>query len=80
MKPDALLWHNAGKKSLPVAVQEASAAHVRRLVCQPTNVILPVGDWPESVGGLKVETGKHVMSNYMQVYASPQGGLAGPDE
>lgn len=27
----ALLWHNASKKSLPVAVSEAAARHLERL-------------------------------------------------
>lgn len=73
---NALLWHNAGKKSLPVAVLEAAAAHVRRLGTEPTNVILPVGEdplgrpWPVEVGGLKVETHLTVKGNHLKVYAT----------
>jgi hypothetical protein len=65
---NTLLWHNNSKKSLAAAVQEAAAAHLRRLGSQPTNVILPLGEWPETVGGLKVETDKRVKGLYMQVY------------
>lgn len=66
---DTLLWFNNSKKSLPVAVSEAAAAHVRRLGCEPTNVILPLGEWPATVGGLVVETSKKVKGLNMQVYA-----------
>lgn len=70
MRPDALLWHNLWKRPLPQAVQEAAAAHVRRLGTEPTNVILPEGgEWPESVAGLRVETCKTVDRNHMKVYA-----------
>lgn len=68
---EALLWYNNSKKSLATAVQEAAAAHVRRLGTEPTNVILPVGgEWPESVGGLKVETCRTVDKNHLKVYAT----------
>lgn len=65
---DTLLWYNNSKKSLPVAIGEASAAHVRRLGTAPTHVILPLGDYPPEVGGLQVETCKTVKGNYMKVY------------
>lgn len=66
---DALLWFNNSKKSLTEAVAEAVAAHVRRLGTAPTHVILPIGEYPPTVGGLVVETSGRVMGNYMQVYA-----------
>lgn len=66
---NTLLWHNTSKKSLPVAIGEASAAHLRRLGTMPTNVILPIGEYPESVGGLKVETCITVKGLYLKVYA-----------
>lgn len=65
---NALLWWNAAKRPLSQAVQEAAAAHVRRLGCQPTNVILPLGKWPETVEGLRVETDLKVKGLFMQVY------------
>lgn len=68
MKPGALLWHNKFKKSLPVAVAEAAARHLARLGTPATHVILPLGDYPAEVGGLKVETDRRVKANYMQVY------------
>lgn len=65
---NTILWFNDSKKSLPVAIGEASAAHLRRLGTMPTNVILPVGEYPPEVAGLKVETDRRVQRNYMQVY------------
>lgn len=65
---NTLLWLNDSKKSLPVAVGEASAAHLRRLGTAPTNVILPLGEYPETVGGLKVETCLTVKGLYLKVY------------
>lgn len=71
----ALLWHNLWKRPLVTAVQEASAAHVRRLGSAPTHVILPLGEdplgrpWPAEVGGLKVATCRTVDKNHLKVYA-----------
>lgn len=65
---NALLWHNLWKRPLATAVSEAAAAHLRRLGCEPTNVILPLGEWPAEVGGLVVETSVRVDRNHMQVY------------
>lgn len=68
MNTGTLLWHNNSKKSLPVAVTEAAAAHLRRLGTAPTNVILPLGDYPPTVGGLTVETHLTVKGNHLKVY------------
>lgn len=69
MKPDTLLWYNLWKRPLPTAVAEASARHLQRLGTAPTNVILPLGEYPEMVGGLKVETCVTVDKNHLKVYA-----------
>lgn len=74
MKNDTLLWHNNSKKSLPAAILEASAAHIRRLGSQPTNVILPLGDYPAEVGGLKVETDITVKGLFLKVYNGETNG------
>lgn len=66
---NALLWHNLWKRPLETAVSEAAARHLKRLGTPATHVILPVGDWPAEVGGLKVETSKKVKGLNMQVYA-----------
>ena len=63
-----LLWFNNSKKSLPTAISEASAAHLRRLGTNPTHVILPLGEYPAEVGGLKVETHLTVKGNHLKVY------------
>lgn len=68
MKTDALLWHNNAKHSLEKAVSEAAARHLARLGTMPTAVILPLGEYPPTVAGLKVETALTVKRNYMQVY------------
>lgn len=66
---NTLLWHNNSKKSLPVAIGEATAAHLLRLGTKPTHVILPEGgEYPETVGGLTVETCKTVKGLYLKVY------------
>lgn len=72
MKTDALLWHNLWKRPLPQAVQEAAARHLARLGSQPTHVILPPGEYPPTVAGLKVETHLTVKGRYMKVYADEQ--------
>lgn len=66
---NTLLWWNAAKRPLETAVKEASAVHVRRLGTAPTHVILPLGEWPAEVGGLKVETCRTVDTNHLKVYA-----------
>ena len=71
---NTLLWWNAAKRPLETAVKEAAAVHLKRLGSEPTNVILPLGEWPAEVGGLKVETCLTVKGLYLKVYASPQGG------
>jgi hypothetical protein len=63
-----LLWYNNAKRTLETAVSEASAAHLRRLGSKPTHVILPPGEWPAEVGGLRVETCKTVKGLYLKVY------------
>lgn len=68
MRNKTLLWHNLWKRPIEKAVEEASARHLERLGTPPTHVILPLGEWPAEVGGLKVETDKRVSHNYMQVY------------
>lgn len=65
---DTLLWFNSFKKSLPVAVSEAAARHLERLGTMPTNVILPLGEWPPEVAGLKVETDLTVKGRHLKVY------------
>lgn len=65
---NTLLWHNNSKKSLPVAIGEATGAHLRRLGTVPTHVILPLGEYPETVGGLTVEQCKTVKGLYLKVY------------
>ena len=65
---NALLWWNAAKRPLEIAISEAAAAHLRRLGSMPTNVILPLGEYPAEVGGLKVETDKMVKGLYLKVY------------
>lgn len=65
---NTLLWHNNAKRPLETAVKEASARHLARLGSQPTHVILPLGEWPAEVGGLKVETCVTVKGLYMKVY------------
>ena len=72
MKNDTLLWYNNSKRPLAQAVQEAAAAHVRRLGSEPTHVILPLGEWPVEVGGLKVETCRMVKGLYLKVYNGEQ--------
>lgn len=67
-KIDTLLWFNNSKKSLTEAVAEAAEAHKRRLGSMPTNVILPLGEYPLEVGGLVVETCKTVKGLYLKVY------------
>lgn len=74
---NTLLWHNNAKRPLETAIKEvhpersrrASAVHLRRLGSQPTHVILPLGEYPETVGGLKVVTCRTVKGNFMKVYA-----------
>lgn len=66
---NTLLWHNLWKRPLPQAVQEAAARHLTRLGTMPTTVILPLGEYPPEVAGLKVETALTVKRNYLQVYA-----------
>lgn len=70
---NTLLYWNVNKRPLAEAVTAAKAAHVRRLGCEPTNVILPLGEYPPEVGGLKVETHLTVKGLYLKVY---NGGAA----
>lgn len=68
---NTLLYWNVNKRPLAEAVTAAKAAHVRRLGCEPTNVILPEGsEYPPEVGGLKVETSKLVKGPHLKVYAT----------
>jgi len=67
-KYDTLLWYNLFKKSLPIAVSEAAARHLARLGTSATHVILPLGEYPPEVGGLKVETDLTVKGNHLKVY------------
>lgn len=66
---NTLLYWNVNKRPLAEAVTAAIAAHLRRLGSMPTNVILPVGEYPATVSGLVVETSARVDRNHMQVYA-----------
>ena len=69
---NTLLWWNAAKRPLAVAVAEAAARHLARLGTPATNVILPLGEYPPEVGGLIVETDKTVKGLYLKVYADEQ--------
>ena len=65
---NTLLYWNAAKRPLDVAVREAAARHLARLGTPATHVILPLGEWPAEVGGLTVETHLTVKRNHMKVY------------
>lgn len=70
---NTLLYWNVHRRPLTEAVSAAIAAHVRRLGSMPTNVILPLGEYPAEVGGLVVETHLAVKGLYLKVY---NGGAA----
>lgn len=65
---DTLLWHNLWRRPIEKAVEAAAARHLARLGTMPTHVILPLGEYPETVGGLKVETCLTVKGMYLKVY------------
>lgn len=70
---NTLLYWNIHRRPLAEAVTAAKAAHVRRLGTMPTHVILPIGEYPPTVGGLVVETHLTVKGLYLKVY---NGGAA----
>lgn len=74
MTTDTLLWWNKHHKPLPDAIDEACARFIQRVGLPPTNVILPLGDAPETVGKLRVETSGLVRPWHLQVYSVYQIG------
>lgn len=65
---DTLLWYNASHAPLETAIDHACRRFTQRTGLPPTHVILPPGEWPETVGRLKVETDRRVRANHLEVY------------
>lgn len=75
MTTDNLLWWNKHHKPLPDAIDEACARFIQRVGLPPTNVILPPnGEWPETVGKLRVETSGLVRPWHLVIYSVYQMG------
>lgn len=71
---DNLLWYNAAHRPLQAAIDEACARFAQRVGLPPTNVILPLGEWPEVIGKLKVETDRRVRPWHLEIYSAYQVG------